>query len=142
MSITCDNASSNDKMIDKLARQLEEFPGTPNRACYFTHILNLVVKSIMQQFDVPRKRLGIMEERTHNELLKLAGNIEVEELETQTKEEDCQEETEGVDNDEGWIDKRDDMTEEELDDLDENLQPIWFVLTKVSQTSKVLYSIS
>jgi hypothetical protein len=33
------------------------------------------------------------------------------------------------------------MTEEELDNLDENVQPIQFVLTKVSKC-KVLYSIS
>jgi hypothetical protein len=84
-----------------------------------------------------------MEERTHDELLKLAGEIEVKELETQTEEENCQEEREGVgsNNDEGWIDKHNDMIKEELDDLDKNVQPIWFVLIKVSKC-KVLYSIS
>ena len=56
MSITCNNATSNDKMINELAGQLLEFPGVANRAWCFMHILNLVVKSIMHQFDVAYKQ--------------------------------------------------------------------------------------
>jgi hypothetical protein len=77
----------------------------------------------------------------HN--VKLAGKIKVEELEMQTEKESCQEERKGVDSDnnEGWINEHDNITEKELNNLDENVQPIQFVLTKVSK-HKVLYSIS
>jgi hypothetical protein len=47
LAITCDNMTSNDRMIDKLGVRLVDFPRAPNRACCFIHVLNLVVKSIM-----------------------------------------------------------------------------------------------
>jgi hypothetical protein len=56
LSITCDNALSNDKMIEELAIQLNNFPGSASQVRCFVHILNLVVKSIMHQFDVPDKK--------------------------------------------------------------------------------------
>src|SRR5216684_1467022 len=85
MSITCNNATSNDKMINELAGQLLEFPGVANCAWCFMHILNLVVKSIMHQFDVAYKQKDkhdTTDEQAY-ELKKLAGDIETEELVTQ-----------------------------------------------------------
>jgi len=134
MAIICDNASSNDKMIDDLAVRLVEYPGAANRTRCFTHILNLVVKSVMQQFDLPKKRWDITDERTH-ELYKLAGDIEEEELETQAKQEYSEDTEEGdpYDNGEGWVDEREQMAEDDVNDLEESVQPIWVVLTKVSE---------
>jgi hypothetical protein len=123
-------------MIDKLARRLLDFPGRSNRARCFTHILNLVVKSIMHQFDVPSTKSAVTDKWTH-ELNELAGDIEAEELETQAEEENSQDELdeEGPcpDNDEGWVDERDDMSEEEINELEESIQPIRVLLTKVSE---------
>jgi hypothetical protein len=95
-------------MIDNLAAQLVEFPGAPNRAHCFTHILNLVVKSIMSQFDLPRKwkKLNPKTDNQTHDLIDLADDIDLEELVTETKQEDLQDEWEealGHDNDEGWI---------------------------------------
>lgn len=130
-------------MIDKLAGRLADFAGAPNRARCFTHILNLVVKSIMHQFDVPSTKSDVADERTH-ELYKLAGDIEAEELETQNEEEDPPEdEGSRPDNDDGWVDERDDMAGEDVDELEESVQPIRFLLTKVSRENKQeLYSFS
>jgi hypothetical protein len=96
-----------------------DFHGAPNHVHCFMHILNLVVKSIMHQFDVPRKRSDIIDKSTHND-------IEVKELKTKTENEDYQEETEEAysDNDKGWIDEQDNMAEKDLDDLDNSVQPI------------------
>jgi hypothetical protein len=69
-------------MIEKLASRLVEFSGAPNRARCFTHILNLVVKSIMSQFDVPRSDPDVTNEGA-SEIQKLVGDIEREELEMQ-----------------------------------------------------------
>jgi hypothetical protein len=42
-------------MVEHLATLVENFPGAPNQTRCFTHILNLVAKSILRQFDVAKK---------------------------------------------------------------------------------------
>ena len=46
----------NDKMIEELANLLDDFPGPANQTWCFLHIINLVVKSIIQQFDLPKSK--------------------------------------------------------------------------------------
>ena len=65
------------------------------------------------------------------ELLKLADNFDLEEQitvgagnETDTMEDD---------NDEGWVDECEEMTEEELNELEQSIQPVRLLLTKVSK---------
>jgi hypothetical protein len=89
----------------------------------------------MRQFDVPKKRWDAdLDEATHG-LLNLAGDIEAEELDTQADaaEQDELETGPSCDNDEGWIDEREDMLQEELDELEESVQPMRVLLTKVSK---------
>jgi hypothetical protein len=131
-------------MIDHLAGRLVEFPGAPNHARCFANILNLVIKSIMQQFDMPKKRWNDVTDKG-DELMGLAGDIEAKEHETQVEREESQEgpdDEPSQDNTEGWVDERDGMAEEDLVDLDESVWPIRFLLTKVSENMQVLYSIS
>ncbi|KAF9536806.1 hypothetical protein CPC08DRAFT_608459, partial [Agrocybe pediades] len=56
LSLTCDNASANDALISQLPTLLDAFPGAANRTRCFTHILNLVAKVILRQFDTPKKK--------------------------------------------------------------------------------------
>jgi hypothetical protein len=42
-------------MIEHLSTLIENFPGAANQTRCFTHILNLVAKSILRQFDTPKK---------------------------------------------------------------------------------------
>lgn len=111
-------------MINELANLLENFPGPANQTRCFAHVLNLVVKSIIRQFDLPgSQRADILDDATR-ELSRLAENVELEdELDDGTDEE--------PDNIEGWIDERLSMTEEELDTLDKSVQPVRALLTKV-----------
>ncbi|KAF8870859.1 hypothetical protein BD779DRAFT_1399992, partial [Infundibulicybe gibba] len=51
LSVTCDNATPNDTMVDGLAELIDAFPGAANRTRCFTHILNLVAKAVLSQFD-------------------------------------------------------------------------------------------
>ncbi|TFK35263.1 hypothetical protein BDQ12DRAFT_571381, partial [Crucibulum laeve] len=51
LSITCNNASNNDTMVMELAQLLEAFPDAANHTRCSTHILNLVTKSILHQFN-------------------------------------------------------------------------------------------
>ena len=131
LSITCDNASNNDKMIKELAYLIDDFPGPANQTRCFTHILNLVVKSIIRQFDLPKSKSDLDDvlNAGTRELLSLAGNIDFEENESARDGE------EGVageeDNIEGWIDERTLMDEEDLNTLEESVDPVRVLLTKV-----------
>jgi hypothetical protein len=121
-------------MIAELADLLDGFPGAANQTRCFLHVINLVVKSIIKQFDLPKAQAdGILDEAT-KELLALAGDIVLEEEESRNEGNDDDDD----DNCEGWIDEREKMTEQEREELDESVQPVRLVLTKVSATSRVL----
>ena len=115
-------------MIDELASVLEDFPGAANRTRCFSHILNLVAKSVMKQFDLPKAKAGEALTAAAQALSTLSGDIESEEaLMGGDMAQDCD-----VDDDEdGLADVRDNMSSEELDELDKTLQPVRLVLVKV-----------
>lgn len=124
-------------MIKNLGELIDDFPGAANQTRCFLHILNLVVKSILQQFDLPKKKetsgndLDDETDKTDEtlnqaaeELLKLAGDVDIEgNLMANDEEED--------DNDEGLIDEREEMTEDELKNLSASVAPVRLLLTKV-----------
>ena len=56
MSITCDNASTNDAMMASLTNGLVSFPGAVHHVRCLAHIVNLVIKIILKQFDVQKKK--------------------------------------------------------------------------------------
>jgi len=115
-------------MIEELADLLDDFPGAANQTRCFLHILNLVVKSIIKQFDLPKAQAdGIIDEAT-KELLALAGDIDLEEEQTR---DDGKDDEDDNDNEEGWVDERQSMAEWEKDELDESVQPVRLLLTKV-----------
>ena len=123
-------------MVEELDILINDFPGAANQTRCFLHILNLVVKSIIQQFDLPTSKKTsknadgdeIMGEAT-KEFLKLAAEIEMEEEMTASRgdEADATED----DNDEGWIDEQEEMTEAELLKLAESVKPVRVLLSKV-----------
>jgi hypothetical protein len=110
-------------MIEELANLLDEFPGPANQTRCFTHVLNLVVKSIIRQFDSPNSKNDKHLSEATKEMLSFAGNIEFEGEEGGDED----------DNIEGWIDERELMTEEELEKLDDSVEPLRLLLTKVSK---------
>jgi hypothetical protein len=123
LSITCDNASNNDTMIEELTNLLDDLPGPANQTWCFTHILNLIVKSVIRQFDSPNSKNDQQLDDAANEMLSFASNLEFEREEGEDGEDD---------NVEGWIDERTLMTEEELEKLDESVEPLRLLLTNVS----------
>jgi len=121
-------------MVDELAGRLEEFPGAANRACCFTHIINLVVKSIMCQFDVSSKKSGAFTDERAEAYHTMVSDIEMDELLTQVESENSQKDKDGPlhDNNEGWIDEWDNMAEKDVDELEDSVRPLRYLLTKVS----------
>ena len=120
-------------MVEHLSTIVENFPGAPNRTRCFAHILNLVAKSILRQFEV-RKTAGDAEPEDDaiKALAALAQELELEEnvddLEDGLEEDDQEDD----DDDDGLGDERDGMSEEEVAELEESLVPIRLMLTKVS----------
>ncbi|THU89400.1 hypothetical protein K435DRAFT_564720, partial [Dendrothele bispora CBS 962.96] len=51
LSITCDNASNNDMMIESLEERLEAWAGRASHTRCFAHVVNLVAKSLLKLFD-------------------------------------------------------------------------------------------
>ncbi|TFK80195.1 hypothetical protein K466DRAFT_444597, partial [Polyporus arcularius HHB13444] len=51
LSVTADNATNNDTLTDTLSAALPEFQGSFSRTRCFLHILNIVAKAILKQFD-------------------------------------------------------------------------------------------
>ena len=116
-------------MVTELVYLLDDFPGSANQTRCFAHVLNLVVKSIISQFDLPKNKNGKDLKEATKELLSLADNIEVEEEVLSRDGEDG--EAGEDDNIEGWVDECTLMDEEELEELEESVKPVRVLLTKV-----------
>jgi hypothetical protein len=122
-------------MIKYLANTLEAFPGEPKQIRCFAHIINLVAKCIMKQFDEPKKRNRDNEKDDENGN---AAEIELvlqelaEEIEDFEDENECEEEDRRDGHEEnGESDGREGMSDEQIHELDENVRPVRLVLAKV-----------
>ncbi|KAF8546220.1 hypothetical protein OG21DRAFT_1380027, partial [Imleria badia] len=51
LSVTCDSAANNDIMIRELAVLADGFAGPASHTRCFLHVVNLIAKSILCQFD-------------------------------------------------------------------------------------------
>src|SRR5258708_6406390 len=117
-------------MIDHLAKLLPAFPGAANRTRCFTHILNLVAKCIMKQFNSPKSRKGakpdrdVASESNDEEFEDLA--VALDELEDELEDEGevrhekiDDEEIEAI-----MLDGRKGMMAEEIRVLEQSVKPV------------------
>jgi hypothetical protein len=120
-------------MIHELCALLAAFPGAENRTRCFAHIINLIAKTIIQQFDVPKAREGEIVDEALRELRALAGDIDIEELlmKAGAAKDDDNNEEDDDDNEEGWVDERGEMSEFEAEELAVDVQPVRTMLVKV-----------
>jgi hypothetical protein len=155
-------------MIEAMADDIDDFPGEPNRVRCFNHVINLVAKSLIKLFDVPKAKRGGNEKANapktmrngneqadaskakHNKkdkvdeavaaLQELAGEIDLEDLQTQV-------DTFTGDGDVGSDDIHDIvdeialMTEDEVAAFRELVLPITTALLKVSAIRLVWCSV-
>ena len=130
--MTADNATNMDTLSEYLAQKVLSY-SMVNQTCCFLHILNLVAKSLLRQFDVtPRKETdGVDDDLSpeEEELLDLAEGLDKEEL-TMELQDDANEDEEAPedDDDDGWVNK---LSEEECDALKVHIRPVSCVLIKV-----------
>jgi hypothetical protein len=136
LGVTCDNASNNDKMIEHLATLIDAFPGAANQTRCFTHILNLVAKSVLRQFEAPKGKQGDVIDDAAKQLAAIFDDLEDEDMNAESNNDDAGGDADSSDeheddDDEDLVDERDGMSEEELASLEESVKPIRDVLTKV-----------
>ena len=113
-----------------------------NRTHCFSHILNLVTKSLLKQFDVTRdnkKDEDLNDDK--QELLALADDIKQEEITIAQENDNNDGETEDDDNDEGWVDEVQALTEEKCENLEESIRPVKKMLVKVKNSGKYLHGV-
>ena len=141
LSPTCDNASANDAMIDRLAFLIEPFPGAPNRTRCFAHTLNLVAKSIMCQFDAPKgkkKKVGQEDlDSGFDALNALADELESDDTDGDVS--DVEEVEEIAEIEEGPFNGREGMTADEISELERNVKPVQHVLVKVRKQLSIVH---
>lgn len=90
------------------------------------YIVNISAKALLRQFDVPKKETDAALDDAAKELRQLAGNIEAEEEMAQgVNDEDS-------DDEDGWVDYREDMTELERTELETSVALMRLLLVKVS----------
>jgi hypothetical protein len=124
-------------MIEELKILLTEFPGPASHTRCFAHIINLISKTVICQFDVPTAEDKEIANEVLKELRMLAGDIEAEELITRTSRSDATDTDDSDDKAEDWVDEREDMDWGELEELDVDVQLVQMVLVKVSNSSGV-----
>lgn len=77
---------NNDTMVDDLADRLPEYPGKEHRTRCFAHVVNLVEKSLLNQFEPPKKSKDDAVDATERDLLVLAEGLEHEDIDTRLTE--------------------------------------------------------
>ncbi|KAF8958809.1 hypothetical protein BDZ97DRAFT_1667996 [Flammula alnicola] len=125
-------------MIEHLSTLVNNFPGAANQTRCFTHILNLIAKSILRQFEVRKKAQDGDSDDLDDATKVLAALVQELELGSPEADDDSREddgdgdgEMDADDDDERLGDERDGMSEEEVTELEESLVPIRLMLTKL-----------
>jgi hypothetical protein len=131
LGITCDNTKENDTMIEVLVDLIIGFPRKANQTRCFAHILNFIAKTIIKQFDAPTKPTG--EELSDDErlLVELTEGIELEEIETRVGARQAGENADDDDNEDGWVDELEELSDKEKEQANAELLPIQLVIVKV-----------
>lgn len=132
LSVTCDNASNNNVMVDKLATLVPEFAGEASHTRCFLHTVNLVAKSLIREFDVSKKDAERAWDKNAAEddvLIELGADIEREDREMVAQYNESEDDPQ--DNNEGWVNEVALLPEAQAAELQTNIRPVKLVLLKV-----------
>ena len=116
-------------MIEELEILTPEFAGFASHTRCFLHIVNLVAKAPLCQFDAKK-----MTVKRDNELVALADKLAKEEVMVDEIDDDDNHNNKKVDNKDGWIDEMGDKTDDKQINLEDSIWPVKLVLAKVGWT--------
>jgi hypothetical protein len=90
LGITADNATNNDTMVEELEELMPSQFSHVNRTRCFLHVINLVAKSLLRQFELPKvklketnvdpddKQLYVLSEGWYDEEVKMAKENDID----------------------------------------------------------------
>ena len=119
-------------MINELGDLIELFPRDANCAWCFNHIITLVTKSAIHQFNVPKGQANVVLDEAERELRDLAEGINIEDEMTQGEWE-IPGDDDDEENGDGWVDEVATLLIADGEELEVNVRPIRLVLVKVSR---------
>ena len=112
-------------MVEELELSLKDFSVANQTRC-FMHIVNLIAKLFLKQFDAKKRRGEANDDDV--DLDQLVTEVELDKSQAVNEGEDEEE-----DNDiDGWVNEVEELTDEEKRELLESIKPIKRVLFKVS----------
>lgn len=118
-------------MIQELAVLADGFAGSAVHMRCFLHIINLVAKTLLRQFDVKKKDgatdMTSLDDETQCELKELEGLL-IEDDEDAPRAVNDEGDDDSV---EGWVDEMDEMSEVERRALEQSIRPVKCALAKV-----------
>lgn len=122
-------------MVAELAKIVPSFSEVGHTRC-FLHIVNLVAKSVIRQFDIQKQQDDEHLDKAEQELRSLAGDVDLENQQAEEAMEQCGIDGEvdaGGDSDdvEGWIDEMMLLSPSERERVEEDIRPVRLVLVKV-----------
>lgn len=123
-------------MIDELETLVDEFPGEANLVRCFNHILALVAKTAVRQFDVPKDKADAALDDAEKELRTLAEGtdlddlqMQIDALQEQLASGECDESED--DDPDSWENERFRLSETDRAALDASIRPVKLLLVKV-----------
>ena len=124
-------------MIDELDELIPEFSKVNHTHC-FLHVINLVGRTLVKQFNVSKTVTGAVNINKDDDIRELAGNLDYNDEERQTQEALLRESlatdsgVEPNDDVEGWVDEMAALSVADRADLEARIRPVKMVLVKVS----------
>ena len=135
-SIGCDSVALNDVMVEELKKLVEGFCGEAAWVHCFSHVINLVAKSVIKQFDVPKNGGKDVVDEALATLRGLVGDLEDDNPDDNDPSAAEDNEAEGDVNVEGWVDEQDVMVRADIEKLDAEVQLMCLLLFKVCHSLK------
>lgn len=122
-------------MVEELEDLVPGFSKVNHTRC-FLHVTNLVARTLVKQFDLPKSiTMAPTNDITDpdHDLKELADGLHAEELEMQEAllKDAKDDQEEGDDNLDGWIDEMAALSQAEREDLQKSIRPVCKVLVKV-----------
>nr|GAT43317.1 predicted protein [Mycena chlorophos] len=129
-SVTADNASNNDAMVEELEDLIKGFSKTRQTRC-FLHIINLIAKSFLRQFDPKTEINGAPATDAESQAyIDLMGEVAKE---LDRYEEQLGPDEDADDHDDGWVDELAEMGPNECVEINEKLKDARWALGKIRQ---------
>ena len=111
-------------MTDELKEELIEFNGEASQAWCFLHVINLVGKTMVKAFDIPKDAIEM-----DNDLWGIdAGGLDAENWQTIAENGSDPLDNNNMD---GWVDEITLLAHNEHADLEDQVRPVWIILAKV-----------